>query len=538
MDHPTPIEGKDDLFVIASDSAPLGSLAQSARARSLGAATLIFALIAAFFLFIGVVLVLGRAKAVEDFRAKALKGLGFWDVTKRLEAFVEIDRFEKGYRIATIIMFSIGGPFVGFAILMRWFPVASTLLGLTLFISLTSFLAYSLVVSDTRPGLIHIVPVVMILLGLLKALRAAIAYQAERKLAKVAKVEPVKLPPAVFAPPAETPGRPARPRLAYVPVGEIPFAVARTPWAAVVAAAAVVGCIGVGIKNKEEGPVIAAILPAAIAVALWAVAEPSIEGQVSAEGVELFRPRGLIPFDAIQKIDAEVPPFGPPPPSYRIKVYHHQGLLTIPAGPGVDSRAIHAAILSRLEPGGSRQVHPALADYLGRNLAVFGPDRVWSYRATSHGGESKSGRVIRALGLATLATGFAWMVISSTAGGAVATTWAQLGAALFGWSILVLAVSWAISTRLGRLARIKEWRASSLVISPVGLAMVQGKIRGELAWDQIHDVRLGSRGQGITLTVEGAQIVIVDLYDRPIELIHERILRYWNPGRLAHPVQI
>jgi hypothetical protein len=442
--------------------------------------------------------------------------------------------------VMTIIMFSIGGPFVGFAILMRRFPVASTLLGLTLFISLTSFIAYSAAVSETRPGLIHVVTVVLILIGLLKAVRAAIAYQAERRTTKVADVEPRTLPAAVTALQGiGSPAPPARPRSALAPLGEIPFAAARTPWAAVVAGAAVVGCFVIGLKQNEVGPVIAAILPAAIAVALWAVAEPSVEGQVSEDGVELFRPRGLIRFEAIRKIDAEVPPFGQPPPSYRIKVFHSHGLLTIPAGPGVDSRAIHAALLSRLEAGGSRHVHPALTDYLGRNLAVFGTDRVWSYRAAAHGGggESKTGRTIRALGLAMLATGLAWIVIAPTTGRAAATTWTQFGVALFGWSLLVLAAWWAISTRLGRLARIKHWRASSLVISPVGLAMVQGKVRGELAWDQIRDVRLGAHGQGITLTVEGAQIAIVDLYDRPIEMIHQRVLRYWNPARLSHPVE-
>ena len=80
---------------------------------------------------------------------------------------------------------------------------------------------------------------------------------------------------------------------------------------------------------------------------------------------------------------------------------------------------------------------------------------------------------------------------------------------------------------------------SSLVLSPVGLALVQGDLQGELRWEQLRDVQLVSKprffqmGQenvrtGIWLRVEGAQIVIADIYDRPLPIIFERIKAYWR----------
>ncbi len=89
--------------------------------------------------------------------------------------------------------------------------------------------------------------------------------------------------------------------------------------------------------------------------------------------------------------------------------------------------------------------------------------------------------------------------------------------------------------------RIKNWRQASLVISPVGLAMVQGDVQGELRWNEVQNVQLRGRAKGIhvtsettkpgiVLSVEGAKILIADIYDQPLATIHEKILEYWREG--------
>jgi len=87
--------------------------------------------------------------------------------------------------------------------------------------------------------------------------------------------------------------------------------------------------------------------------------------------------------------------------------------------------------------------------------------------------------------------------------------------------------------------RIRNWHQASLVICPVGLAMVQGDMEGELRWNEVLNVELRSRAQGfhltsettrpgIVLSVEGARIVIADIYDRPLQDVYENILHYWR----------
>jgi hypothetical protein len=86
---------------------------------------------------------------------------------------------------------------------------------------------------------------------------------------------------------------------------------------------------------------------------------------------------------------------------------------------------------------------------------------------------------------------------------------------------------------------IRKRDQASVVIGPSGLAMTQGNTKGRMRWEELRDVHLSTGTQsfrfggdlgpaGIRLVVEGAQIVVADIYDRPLPLIYGRIRRYWQ----------
>ena len=66
--------------------------------------------------------------------------------------------------------------------------------------------------------------------------------------------------------------------------------------------------------------------------------------------------------------------------------------------------------------------------------------------------------------------------------------------------------------------------------------MVQGDIQGEVRWPELLEIRFNARPRGlnlgnqramlpgIRLWVKGAEIVIADIYDRPLCVIYNRIL--------------
>lgn len=330
-------------------------------------------------------------------------------------------------------------------------------------------------------------------------------------------------------------------------LNDLHFATARrTPWLAAIALALALVSVAVGMGSWDA--VLLAILPASIALALWLTEPPEVDGSVADSGLELTRPAMSIPFEDIRRIEAEHPPYGPRSPSFTIRVHHDRGVLTIPPSPDINSEGIYQAIESRFVPSGARTVNPALMPYLRRYETTFGADRVWTYGASPLQVDVHRPRRGRAIILALIAAGIAWFVLE--VGAERQTPWPGAGLFLAFLGGLILFFRWAFG-RSGQLRRIKDWTSSSLVITPVGLAMVQGDLTGELTWDQIRDVKLRARPrrfqvigdttmglQGIVLGVEAALILIADLYDRPIDSIHERILSYWRPERMHEPLEL
>jgi hypothetical protein len=317
------------------------------------------------------------------------------------------------------------------------------------------------------------------------------------------------------------------------------------PWGAAIFFVLAAVLIGLAVANGVPGPAYGAFLPGAIALALWVTQQHEIEGRVAEDGIVLRRPPMIIPFESIRGVEVPVKSSGPALVSFPIKVHHNGGILTIPDAPDIASRAIHEALTSRVAEGGSRAVHPELTAYVQRHESNFGPERVWTFCAAPRpAGDVHRPRRLMAVGLATLATSIAWFIIAASthAPGGDNVWWGLTALAMiFGVALSIIGAS------LGRPPRVlglKNWQASSLVVTPVGLALIQGDVQGELFWDQLRDVKFKEKATsfrlssepnlyGITLVVEGARILIPDFYDRPLPLIHEKIVRYWKPERVG-----
>ena len=87
---------------------------------------------------------------------------------------------------------------------------------------------------------------------------------------------------------------------------------------------------------------------------------------------------------------------------------------------------------------------------------------------------------------------------------------------------------------------IRSGRDFGVVITPAGMAVCQRKSFFEFRWKQVREVRLIHGGSlfapsadeyaaGIELHVAGLpRVKILDLYDRPLTAIHERIMQNWQ----------
>ncbi len=228
--------------------------------------------------------------------------------------------------------------------------------------------------------------------------------------------------------------------------------------------------------------------------------------------------------------------------SYPIQVVHREGILHIPARLNVPSDEVYGFFYGRFSPSGSRNVPTALKGYLARSERVHGAERVWTYAARGYLGRGAQPKRLQAFFLALLLSGIAWLIWGTLRGEA---DWIGGAAAATLLGALFTLLLWLFGRQTSRAAG-RKWRQSGLVISPDGLAMVQNDLVGELRWDELRDAKLrkGSQWQtnqnmadqsatiaNILLKVEGADIIIADVYDRPIALIHQNLYHCWHESR-------
>jgi hypothetical protein len=297
-------------------------------------------------------------------------------------------------------------------------------------------------------------------------------------------------------------------------------------WFIIAAAFAIPAAI---IGNPHPG--IFAVLPVMIGWALVFARQRPFAAQITAEGIDVEEPPLSLPYAAIE---AALMPGKPGRAEAPIQLVHAEGVVHIPARLNVRSDELFAFLRQQLPPSDARNLPAALAKYYAEQEAAFGPERIFSYTARPHWSAPRR-RVAIAVSLAFALTGVIWTVAGVLLG-KNNEAWIVIGimVAIFGG---LFAGAFRFE---GRGPRIRNWRQSGLVISPVGLAMVQGDMRGELRWDELRDIRFRARPaffevqaaaaphRGIQLVVAGATIVIADVYNRPLAEIHERLCAYWR----------
>ena len=283
------------------------------------------------------------------------------------------------------------------------------------------------------------------------------------------------------------------------------------------------------------------VLPFLISGFLWWVRPRPFVAHFTEGTMEVMVPSLSIPYPALQGLRAKGRlnhPGKKGPRSFPMQVFHEEGMVEIPARLDVPSGDVYDFLLDQFPPRGFHEVNPLLGKYLHQQEETFGPDRVWTYRARNHLGKAFSSSKRIAICLAVVVTGVIWLPAAFL--GKDYIPWS-------GWGIIFLVLGglllWSFrmnSQYYGGPPKIKNWRNAGLVISPVGLALVQGTTQGQMRWDELRDVAMRAKPKGlrirredaftgILLKFEGAMVRIADIYDRPLPIIYQRIIDYWQP---------
>ncbi len=317
-------------------------------------------------------------------------------------------------------------------------------------------------------------------------------------------------------------------------IGERLESIGHLPRSALSLLAVGIGLLIAGLLSGINGVAIGAALPLLLGTSLWLFGqEPPLTARVREDGLEVENagPPILVPYVSIQNITVAgrlADPARIRKDSCSITVVHDDGLLEIPSRLNFPSHEVYRFLAERVPDSGGRDVNAVLAEFLDSQERSFGRDRVRTFCAASRR-LTGTRRAYRAFLIGVIVAGAAWTAFGFS--GWVETAWGAAGIVCVFVGALLYAASFGEGVRA-----IKNWRNASLVIGAEGLAMVQGDIQGVVRWPELLEIRFNAKPHGlnifneramlpgILLRVKGADIVIADIYDRPLFVIYNRIL--------------
>jgi hypothetical protein len=324
------------------------------------------------------------------------------------------------------------------------------------------------------------------------------------------------------------------------------------PFAAVAWLLLAVVCLVIGVLSREMGWAIFAILPATLGVILL-IARPALfRAELAADELCIHSSGQSLPYQQITAV--QFVPVGTTGDRGSLHLTHQQGQVVIPANISISSIDLYFFLLSHSALVPVVDIPTAIAQYYHSQTTTFGEDRVWLHCVRSP--VKIEGRVGKFIGPSLLLVAIAWLVLSfvlNEAGWFVAAILLGLAALPVwfsgyqrsksialrddqGWLLVgLLFFPFGLLLYLGnRSRRAKMLRKAGMVISPAGLALIQGDLEGQMRWAELKKVlfRKGSllRSPVVQLGFEGAKINILDIFETPIAEIHRQIEQYWAAG--------
>ena len=223
--------------------------------------------------------------------------------------------------------------------------------------------------------------------------------------------------------------------------------------------------------------------------------------------------------------------------SAEITVTHDVGEFVIPAKLNHPSVDVYEFLFERSIPREDFPLDPVLEDFVNEQEELFGPEKVFHFCARSNADKKKAGRRV----MTKIAAGLALGALGLGAAGGVMKNedWFVAAVSLGAAAILFFLIGMTRQQTAG--SRMKNWDLAGVVVSPVGVAMIQGNLKGKMEWDEIKAVSFGNATRnfefsvtrttpGILLKFDGGALTIVDVYNQPLPYLFAVIQDYWQEG--------
>jgi hypothetical protein len=257
--------------------------------------------------------------------------------------------------------------------------------------------------------------------------------------------------------------------------------------------------------------------------------------RISVDGLECSRPRRFVPFNDLRSIVPETGRKGRS--GFPVAVIFRTGSISIPARLTCDAEEFVRLLRSRLRRASELPPTPPIFDvFLKQQSMLYPIEMIHVFRGSSRPMRPTATRVYFKLAVILLAPLPLWIGLAN-AFPRKYEPFLVVGAlcGIFGLVFVLGAAGSALGGLAGS-ARVKNADDAVLIITPGGIALTQADLRGELRWGEVQKVfksgvntfQWTAQAKGLALRVHGADVVIADIYDWPIDAIHTLIGRYWR----------
>ncbi|HEX3872293.1 MAG TPA: hypothetical protein VHV77_17730 [Pirellulales bacterium] len=301
--------------------------------------------------------------------------------------------------------------------------------------------------------------------------------------------------------------------------------------------------VGIGLAVGSSHWIAFAILPATLAISIGWAWPGAFRGWLDDQQLTIEAPEPeTIPIDAIECVTlaGRARLVDEPTADGKVMVMHREGVVQIPKGLNVPGDELYAKLIDLCRDIPFDDRPSQLADECARQEQTFGTERVWLFCARNYLGSGSRSRS-RAVGTALMLTGAGWCIFGGLAKGRGEDPFFGLGFVAF----LIGLIAYAVGCQFGGrypFHRLADWDKASLLVSPGGIWLTQGDLKGHLQWEELKEMRIGrmrdaklthsrvAPSGALVLIVPGTQIVIWDIYDRPLAVIHDIMFSFWRPS--------
>ena len=294
---------------------------------------------------------------------------------------------------------------------------------------------------------------------------------------------------------------------------------------------AAIVCVALGALFEVAGLFAMAVIFAAIAITVFASRERPFRARLEENGLALLHSGEHLPYTHIESLAAGASRGRKEYHQYTLDLRTATKIVRVPAAINIPTGELERFLRSHMPPRLVAVPDPDVDDYLNRQMEQFGPQSVVWYGPGRGPAGPMRPAVRRAwlacflAGLLVLIVGVAMLESRNRAAGNRRGVDDYTGVVVVGAISLVvgllgLLIHFSLTRRTN--PKVKNVELSSLVISPLGIALRQGDLKGELKWEEIRGVKL-PRNKPLSLQLAGVSIQIFNIYDRSLVEIHDRI---------------